>query len=153
MSQTTKFPNPSGGGGVNFLGGTLKYALQLVHGNNKKDDESERCCAMSIVTYSWNYNRKFNHYRAQESSPFLSSLLLNTLMLLSKKSPDLEEARVWLNRALRFPHKVNRSKASFCFCCCHTPTARQHITVWDWKVFKIKSVCLVCCPPLQEKKE
>ena len=31
---------------------TLKYAVQLVQNNNKKDDESERCCAMPIVTYS-----------------------------------------------------------------------------------------------------
>ena len=31
---------------------TLKYAVQLVQNNNKKDDESERCCAMQVVTYS-----------------------------------------------------------------------------------------------------
>ena len=69
---------------------TLYDAVQLVRGNNK----SERCYAMPIVTFSWNYNRKFHYHRAQEGSQFLSSLLLNTLLLLSNKSLDLEEPSV-----------------------------------------------------------
>ena len=59
----------------------------------------------------------------------MSSLLLNPLLLLSKRSPDLEEPRLYLKRTLLFCHLVSCLKASFSVCCCHAPTARQHITV------------------------
>ena len=62
-----------------------------------KKDENESVVAQSQkVTFIQNQNEKFHHYRAQESSQFLSSLLLNTILLLLKKSPGLEEPRVKL---------------------------------------------------------
>ena len=73
---------------------TLYDAAQFEHDNNKKDENESVVAQSQKVTFIQNQNQKFHHLRAQESSQFLSSLLLNTLLLLSKKSPDLEEARV-----------------------------------------------------------
>ena len=75
---------------------TLYDAAQFEHDNNKKDENESVVAQSQKVTFIQNQNQKFHHLRAQESSQFLSSLLLNTILLLLKKSPGLEEPRVKL---------------------------------------------------------
>ena len=64
---------------------TLYDAAQFEHDNNKKDENESVVAQSQKVTFIQNQNEKFNYYRAQESSQFLSSLLLNTILLLLKK--------------------------------------------------------------------
>ena len=78
------------------LGYTLYDAAQFEHDNNKKDENESVVAQSQKVTFIQNQNQKFHHLRAQEGSQFLSSLLLNTILLLLKKSPGLEEPRVKL---------------------------------------------------------
>ena len=75
---------------------TLYDAAQFEHDNNKKDENESVVAQSQKVTFIQNQNQKFHHLRAQESSQFLSSLLLNTILLLLKKSPGLEEPCVKL---------------------------------------------------------
>ena len=78
------------------LVGTLYDAAQFEHDNNKKDENESVVVQSQIVTFIQNQNQKFHHLRAQEGSQFLSSLILNTILLLFKKSLGLEEPRVKL---------------------------------------------------------
>ena len=81
---------------ISFQPLTLYDAAQFEHDNNKKDENESVVAQSQKVTFIQNQNQKFHHLRAQESSQFLSSLLLNTILLLLKKSPGLEEPRVKL---------------------------------------------------------